>query len=178
MMLNELPTRPELVGAVVIIERYDAGTGLYGVRLHEEGVPSEMLIVRQVNLTAAPDGPSPFAQARAAQAAADAHAASTQSSGADQASAASGAPPGSSAARSWRAGGSGGGGRPPASSRAAVEFDQAATPGTSRGDGATAGTSRLRSSRSARSAREMHNVKVGVRCRPLSRHEIGAISAS
>ena len=57
-MLRELPARPELVGAHVIIERYDPGTGLYGVRVVSGG-PPEMLIVRQQNLMAATDAPPP-----------------------------------------------------------------------------------------------------------------------
>ena len=55
-MLRELPARPELVGAVVIIERYDAGTGLYGVRVVSGGA-AEMLIVKQHNLMVPTDGP-------------------------------------------------------------------------------------------------------------------------
>ena len=60
MVLQEMHARPGLNGRMVNIERYDNGTGLFGVRLMptqggdgdqtEDGGDGEMVIVKMVNL--------------------------------------------------------------------------------------------------------------------------------
>ena len=66
MLLSELPGRPELSGREVVVERFDAGTGIFGVRLQrDDGARGEMVIAQQENLRPAPEGDAAGAAAAA-----------------------------------------------------------------------------------------------------------------
>lgn len=176
MALQEVAGRPELNGQLVTIERIDRLTAMIGVRILSS---SETLIVRQANLAAAsaaaaPDvAPLPPPDIGGGETKGDAAASSSDATSARPSS----PPPPSPPARRARTERAAISARvvdpakvtpPPTPKRSSRE---AVAPTVDASAPASGEPPKSQRPKSQRTNREMMNVKVGVRCRPLSRQE-------